>query len=82
MRKLLLAAAAAIVLATPASAQLYPNPFNDALQQYQVDQSLNALAAQSRSNLQDSVNRGLNLINPPNAYSGMGRRCPSWQLYC
>lgn len=65
MRKLVLAAAAAVALASPASAQLYPNPFNDALQAYQVDQSLNALAAQTRQNYQNSVNRGLGMINPP-----------------
>lgn len=78
MRKYLIVAAIAAGLASPASAQLYPNPFDQALQNYQVDQGLNALAAQTMRNYQNSVNQGLNRINPQPSY---GRRCPVWQ-YC
>ena len=58
MKSILLAAAfAAVALASPASAQQWP--YNQ-----QLDQQLNALAAQAMRSNQNAVNQGLNLINP------------------
>jgi hypothetical protein len=62
--KTLILALTALALASPASAQLYPNQFNQALQSYQVDQQMNGLLGQAQQNYQDSFNRGLQAINP------------------
>ena len=81
MKTLVIVAALAVAFVSPASAQLY-NPFNDALQAYQVDQSLNALAARTQQSYQASVNQGLNMINPGyqrapgcNPYTRLGLGC-------
>jgi hypothetical protein len=66
MKMTLLAAAAAIALAQPASARQwrYNQQLDNAVQGYIVDQQLNVLAAQAMRNNQNAVNQGLNLINP------------------
>ena len=56
MKTLILAAAAAIALATPALAW-DNNQLNDAIQTYEVDQQLNNLAAQARRDNQNTFNQ-------------------------
>jgi hypothetical protein len=64
MKTLLVAAVAAIALASPAIAQL-SNQFDQALQNYQTNQQLNDMMNRAIQGNQAAVNRGLSLINPP-----------------
>jgi hypothetical protein len=72
MKKLVLALTV-VAVASPAFAQIWPNP---SFQQYQHDESVRRsleMANDAIRQQQETVNRGLNLINPPSPF------CLSWQ---
>jgi opacity protein-like surface antigen len=66
MKKLLFAAVAAGVLASPASAQqwLYNQQLENTMQGMILDQQVNGMAAQAMRNNQAAVNRGLDVLRP------------------